>query len=67
MVQQWLMLIMFLNFFTAMVFEAYEQSLSKTTANEYKLKCQLNMETENLLFYLGLKQRHEFFILTGAI
>ena len=57
MLHQWFMNIVFLNFLIAIVSQVYEDDMSATLQNEYRQRIEMNLETENILYYLGVIER----------
>ena len=53
MLQQYFMLIVLLNFLIAIISQAYENDLAMSVQNEYRQKCEMNLEAFFLLEFLG--------------
>ena len=61
------MLIVMLNFLIAVISQVYEEDLDAASETNYLQKSMMNLESEHLMFFLCLRERRQFFILTGAI
>ena len=65
MVNQYILLIVLMNFLIAIISQVYEDDMTNKLENEYVQKAEMNLESQQVLSTIHLIKKYSFYILSG--